>query len=123
MADSLPASDVPAARPARASRPPRSRWAKFRVSDEEYAALERKAEEAGVSMSALLRDHFGKVKVRHRDDEKRRAALLNRLNANLHMVAKWVNTHKGAADAVSVMAHLVALEREITRLIDAQERA
>ena len=39
--------------------------------------------------------------------------MLNRINANLNMIARWVNTHKSAADAVDVVAHLMALEREI----------
>jgi hypothetical protein len=109
--------------PPRASRPSRARMVKLRVSAEEYATLETKAQEAGITLSALLRDHVGKVHIRDRDTERRRAALLNRLNANLNMIAKWANTHKGAADAVSVMAHIVALEAEITRLLEAQERA
>jgi len=95
----------------------------MRLSAEEYAALEAKAEAAGMTMTALLRDHFGKVRIRDRDTERRRVALLNRINANLNMMAKWVNTHKGAADTVTVLAHLVALEAEITRLLEAQEQA
>ena len=85
--------------------------------------LAAKASEAGLTVSALLRDHFGKVRIRDRETERRRVALLNRINANLNMIARWVNTQKGAADAVSVMAHIVALEAEITRLLEAQERA
>jgi hypothetical protein len=109
-------ADIPLIQPARAS------MIKLRVSAEEYAALEAKAEEAGISVTALLRDHVGKVRIRDRETERRRVGLLNRINANLNMIAKWVNTHKGAADTVSVMAHIVALEAEITRLLEAQER-
>jgi hypothetical protein len=103
--------------------PGRASMIKLRVSAEEYAALEAKAEEAGLSVTALLRDHVGKVPIRDRETERRRVAMLNRINANLNMIAKWVNTHKGAADAVMVNAHIVALETEITRLLEAQERA
>jgi hypothetical protein len=95
----------------------------MRLSAEEYAALEAKAGAAGMTMTALLRDHMGKVRIRDRETERRRVALLNRINANLNMIAKWVNTQKGAADAVMVHAHIVALETEITRLLEAQERA
>jgi hypothetical protein len=107
----------------RPPRPTRERFIKLRVSPEEYAALEAKAQAAGLTMSALLRDHVGKVRIRDRETERRRVAMLNRINANLNMIAKWVNTHKGAADAVIVQAHIVALEAEITRLLEAQERA
>jgi hypothetical protein len=95
----------------------------MRLSAEEYAALEAKAQDAGLTMTALLRDHVGQVRIRDRETERRRVALLNRINANLNMIAKWVNTHKGAADTVTVLAHLVALEAEITRLLEAQEQA
>jgi hypothetical protein len=105
-----------------ASRRPRGRFVKFRVSDEEYGELAAKARAADISMSSLLRDHFGRVRVRHRQDERKRLALLNRVNANLNMIARWVNTHKGRADATIVQAHLLAIEREITRLIAALER-
>jgi hypothetical protein len=109
--------------PPRRRRAKRARRVEMRLSGEEYAALEAKAQAAGMTITAVLRDHFGQVRIRDRETERRRVALLNRLNANLNMIAKWVNTHKGAADAVSVMAHIVALEAEITRLLEAQERA
>jgi hypothetical protein len=109
--------------PPRRPRPARERRVEMRLSAEEYAALEAKAQAAELTMSALLRDHFGKVRIRDRETERRRVALLNRINANLNMIAKWVNTQKGAADTVAVMAHIVALEAEITRLLEAQERA
>jgi hypothetical protein len=105
-----------------ASRLPRGRFVKFRVSDEEYDELAAKAKAADISMSSLLRDHFGRVRVRHRQDERKRLALLNRINANLNMIARWVNTHKGYADAAIVTAHIHAVEREITRLIATLER-
>jgi len=111
-----PSSDRPA------SRMPRGRFVKFRVSDEEYDELAAKAKAADLSMSSLMRDHFRRVRVRHRQDERRRLTLLNRINANLNMIARWVNTHKGHADAAIVQAHLLAIEREITRLIAALER-
>ena len=115
------ASDVSAARPAR--RAARTRRAEMRLSEEEYAALEAKAQEAGITLSALLRDHFGKVQVRDRETERRRLALLNRINANLNMIARYCNIHKDGADAVSIMAHLVAVEREIGRLLMRQEQS
>jgi hypothetical protein len=42
--------------------------------------------------------------------------MLNRINANLNMIARWVNTHKGAADAVQAVTHLMVIEREIKEL-------
>ena len=98
----------------------RSRVIRVRVSEEEYAALMKKGEAAG-SMSALLRDHVGKVAIRHRDDERQRLALLNRLNANLNQIAKWCNTYKRDADARQVTGHLAAVRQGLHRLLQAWE--
>jgi hypothetical protein len=100
----------------------RSRRVWIRFSEAEHAALVARARAAGLRPSALLRDHLGKVRIRHREDERQRLTALNRINANLNMLARWCNTHKGGADAVQIMAYLVALERVISRLADAQER-
>ena|SRR5687768_15084741 len=118
-----PSDDVSASPPSRHSPGAvRTRRVEILLSPEEYAELAAKASAADISVSALLRDHFGRVRVRHRRDEARRLALLNRVNANLNMIAHWVNTHKDRADAIIVRAHLVAIEREITRLIATLER-
>ena len=74
------------------------------------------AESAGMSMSEVVRDHLGKVQVRNRKDEKARVAMLNRINANLNMVARWVNTYKGGADSVEVVSYLMAIERAIKEI-------
>ena len=95
----------------------RTHMIRVRVSAEEYAALSAKAETAGMTVSAFLRDHAGTVFIRNRDDEKRRHGLLNRINANLNMISKWVNTYKSTADAVRVMVHLVDVRREIDQLL------
>ena len=39
-----------------------------------------------------------------------------RIGNNLHQIARWANTHKGAAEAWEVIAHLLAIEREIGEL-------
>ena len=94
----------------------RENMLRVRFSDEEYDRLKSLADDAGVSMSELVRDHLGKVRVRNRDDEKQRIAMLNRINANLNMIARWVNTHKAAADSIEVVSHLMVIERHIAEL-------
>lgn len=89
---------------------------RVRFSDAEWQALQDLAESAGMTMSEVVRDHLGKVKIRNRKDEKDRVVMLNRINANLNMIARWVNTYKGKGDAVQVVAHLIAIEREIKEL-------
>ena len=73
----------------------RNQVLRVRFSDDEMEHLQALAENAGMSMSELVRDHLGKVRVRNRKDEKERVAMLNRINANLNMIARWVNTYRG----------------------------
>ena len=99
----------------------RSRIIQIRVNNDEYHVLARKGEAVG-GMSKLLRDHLGKIQVRHRDDERQRLAMLNRLKGNLNMITRWVNIHKEAADAVQVQACLADVRREIGRLLAVLDR-
>ena len=39
-----------------------------------------------------------------------------RIGNNLNQIARWANTHKEAAEAAEVIAHLAAIEREIGEL-------
>jgi len=86
---------------------------RVRFSDDEWQALQVLSQSAEMTMSEMVRDHLGKVRVKNRQDQKQRTVVLNRLNANLNMIARWVNTHRGAAEGVEVVAHLMAIERAI----------
>jgi hypothetical protein len=99
----------------------RSRRVWIRFSEPEHAELKAKAAAAGISVSALLRDHLGKVRIRHRHDERQRIIALNRINSNINQLTRWCNTHQGGADAVQIMAYLRAVEREIMRLTETRE--
>jgi hypothetical protein len=89
---------------------------RVRFSDKEWDDLKRLSESANMTMSEVVRDHLGQVIIRNRHDEKQRIAMLNRINANLNMIARWVNTHKSAADSVEVVAHLMAIDRAVKEL-------
>jgi hypothetical protein len=102
-------------------RTPRAHRVWVRFSDEELAALKAKAKEAGLPISSLLREHVGAVTIRDREAERQRNVTLNRLNANLNMIAKWVNTWKDRADAFRVTERLDAVQDEVMRLIETWE--
>lgn len=91
----------------------RKNMLRVRFSDAEWEALKLLSESAGMSMSELVRDHLSKTKIRNRQDEKDRVAMLNRINANLNMIARWVNTHRGAVEGADVISHLIAIDRAI----------
>lgn len=46
---------------------------------------------------------------------------LARVGNNLNQLARWANREKGAAEAVAVVARLIELDRELTRLRRAHE--
>ncbi|MFN1150172.1 plasmid mobilization protein [Serratia liquefaciens] len=94
----------------------RENMLRVRFSDSEFEALRVLADAAGCSMSAMVRDHLGKVRIRNKEADRERTAMLNRLNANLNMIARWVNTHKSSASAVEVVSHLMVIERHIREM-------
>src|SRR5699024_1135325 len=94
----------------------RNNMLRVRFSDAEWQALQDLAESASMTMSEVVRDHLGRVKIRNRKDERDRVAMHKRINANLNVLARWVNTHKGGAGAGQVVSHLMGTEREIKEL-------
>jgi hypothetical protein len=116
-----PASSSPA--PSQKRPAARSKFLQIRVSEEEHAAIVAKAEEAGMPASKLIRDHLGQLWVRNRSDEQRRNEVLNRINANLNMLARWCNTYKGQAESLPLLTRLLVIEGLITRLVKRMDRS
>ena len=90
-----------------------------RVLPAEHAAWQAKAAAAGVSPSDLLRQAIARTRtwtVRAVAVERERTRQVARIGNNLNQIARWANTHAETAEAVEVIAHLVAIEREIARL-------
>ena len=58
---------------------------------------------AGLPLSTLVRRALGRV----------RTWELARIGSNLNQLARWANTHTSALEAVTVIAHLTALSREL----------
>lgn len=85
----------------------------IRLTKDELEHAQKLAKESRLTISELVRDHLGKTTVRNRNDERQRTINLNRINANLNMIARWVNTHKSNAETTQVLAELIALDRNI----------
>ena len=97
----------------------------LRVSPAEVAAWRAKAEAAGVPLSDLLRQAMARTRTwtaAAADVERERTRQVARIGNNLNQIARWANTHADRADAVEVIAHLVAIEREIARLARFQDQ-
>lgn len=87
-----------------------------RMSADDWTKLQKISKSTGQTASSVIRSSVGKVKVKNRMDEHSRNVALNRINANLNMIARWVNTYHGGVEAVEVVAHLIAVERAIEEL-------
>jgi uncharacterized protein (DUF1778 family) len=108
--------------------PRRDKRLSFRLTDDEYAALERQAQQTGQNVSAFMRQAFSewvsedgriqKGRARRPQDEgvPQCLAALARIHRNVEALGQWTERYREGADAVSIMAHLVAVEREIDRL-------
>ena len=103
------------------SRTPQNRTSitSARVSKAELTEWRAKAAAAGVGLSELLRRAMARTRTwtaAATEVERERTRELARIGSNLNQIARWANTHKGNAEAVEVIAHLVAIERALDSL-------
>ena len=94
----------------------RAVWVKVRASEAERAEWHAKARSAGLTLSDLVRRAVGRTRtwtVAHAEVEREPNRQVSRIGNNLNQIAKWANTHKGAAEAVEIVARLVAIERAL----------
>ena len=97
----------------------RAVWVKVRASDAERAEWHAKARSAGLTLSDLVRRSIGRARTWTAplaEVERERTLELARVGNNVNQIARWANTHKGAVEAVEVIARLVAIERALSAL-------
>ena len=90
-----------------------------RVTTAELSEWRAKAAAAGVSLSELLWRAMGRTRTWTAAPaavERERTRELARIGNNLNQIARWANTYKRGAEAVSVVAHLSAIERALEPL-------
>ena len=99
-------------------------WVKIRASEAERAEWHAKARAVGLSLSDLVRRSVGRVRtwtVAHAELERERTRELARIGSNLNQIARWANIHRKDAEALEVVAHLVAIERALEQINGAIE--
>lgn len=104
----------------------RTTWLQIRCTAAERAAWHAKATAAGVPLSELVRRALDRVRTwtaKRADLERARTRELARIGSNLNQLARWANTHKSALEAVTVIAHLSALSREVAALSSQESEA
>ena len=93
--------------------------ASVRASAAEFAAWKAKAAAAGVPLSDLLRQAMARTRTwtaAAAEVERERTRQVARIGNNLNQLARWANANASAVEAVEVIAHLVAFERELRKL-------
>ncbi len=102
-------------------------WIKLRVSDEERSRWLLKAKDAGVTLSALIRQGLEGAPVRRprRRVETDPALLreLARIGNNLNQIARWANRNKQGAEAQGILVALIEIDRELAALRQAVQSA
>lgn len=101
-------------------------FVRLKVAARERAAWKHAADAAGVTLSDLIRERMATPLVGRAPRVRRLAAPsadpclligVAKLGNNLNQLARWVNTHKGAADAAAVLVTLSAIERDLAQLL------
>ena len=57
----------------------------------------------------------------HAERQRERTREVARIGANLNQIARGANTYKGDAEAIQIITHLVAIERDLGALIDTEK--
>ena len=97
----------------------RAVWVKVRASESERAEWHAKARSAGLTLSDLVRRSLDRARTwtaPHAEVERERTREAARIGNNLNQIARWANRHKGATEAVEVLARLVSIDRALTAL-------
>lgn len=91
-----------------------------RVSRAELSAWRAKAAGAGVPLSELVRQAMRRTRAwtaAATEAERERTRQIARIGNNLNQIARWANTYKQSAEAVEVLAVLLAVERALADLV------
>ncbi len=97
----------------------RTAIAHCRVTVAELEEWREKAERAGTTLSKLMRAAMRRTRTWTAADSaaaRERTRQIARIGANLNQIARWANRYRSAGDAAQVIAHLVALDREVRAL-------
>lgn len=100
---------------------------KMRVAADEKAAWQDRAKVAEMTLTDLIRAAMGNATLVNRAPKKQQRAgrkadpvlLRNtgRIGSNLNQIARWANRYKSEAEATQVLLALLAIEKQLDRLI------
>ena len=89
---------------------------KIRVTETELADFRARANEAGMTVSDLVRFRLTGYRVRQTGADKDRLRHLSRIGSNINQLVRWANSRKAAAPALEVVLWLGRLIIAIDRI-------
>ena len=93
----------------------RTKTIKFRVSEAEHATITAKAKAVG-SVATLLRDQGNRITIRSRKNEAELIRILRRFDGHFRVLCHWCDANARPEAAIEIIALLITLDREISRL-------
>jgi len=100
----------------------KTRRVEVRFSEKEYNELSVIADKGDTTVSDVVRRSATKVKtitLGAKRAQQESAREIAKIGNNLNQIARWVNTHKSNADAITILTHLREIDKSIKRLYDA----
>jgi hypothetical protein len=100
----------------------RDLWQHVKVTPAERASWKAAAQAEGLTVADLIRKRMGaapegrapkRTRAARRADPRLLQAA-GRIGSNLNQIARWCNTHAEGADALQVLAALVAIDQALT---------
>lgn len=110
--------------PEQPGRENREKWVHVKLTDAERRAWKSMAADSKLTVADLIRQRMA-TKIEGREPQKKRPTRradprmiqsVGRVGSNLNQIARWANTYGGAADAAQILAALVAIDEQISRL-------
>jgi hypothetical protein len=94
----------------------RNRLLKVRLTPEELADIQAKAEAAGITVSDLARRRLLDYRLRQSGPERELLLHLARIGGNINQLARWANTYKGRIETIEIITRLDELQAGIKTL-------
>lgn len=101
----------------------RDKWIHVKVAEAERKSWQDMAQAQGVTLADLIRQRMGDAAEVGREPKRRKRLTkkadpellrhLSRIGNNLNQIAGWVNTRKEWNGTISILTHLVAIERAV----------
>lgn len=99
----------------------RDHFIKVRATESEFADFRARANEAGMTVSDLVRFRLTGYRVRQTSTDRDRLRELSRIGSNINQLARWANSRKAAAPALEIVLWLGRLIDAINHIAKEEE--